>query len=139
MKVKRIEIQNFKGIVEANIDFNDDLNVFIGSNGAGKTTILEAIALNIFKFTSQFAPITSTLIRFLPENINYKANFCVIQLLTEIIKNREVSIIQTRGSFEPYTLLELKKINEQYKDFLPEFRLDLHPNKTTIPILKSVP
>lgn len=42
----RISINGFKGIKSTNhaIDLNDKLNLFVGVNGCGKTTILESIA-----------------------------------------------------------------------------------------------
>ncbi|MDM8537130.1 AAA family ATPase [Desulfobacterales bacterium HSG17] len=43
MKVKKIDIKNFKGIRKIQIDFHPRLNVFAGKNGSGKTTILNAL------------------------------------------------------------------------------------------------
>jgi len=43
MKVKSLYINKFKALKDFNIDFNDDINVLIGQNGVGKTTILEII------------------------------------------------------------------------------------------------
>lgn len=46
MKIKRIEIQNFKVFKNINIDFeSSDLVVFDGPNGFGKTSIYDAIEL----------------------------------------------------------------------------------------------
>lgn len=42
MKIKNINIQNFRSIDNLSIECND-LNIFIGNNGTGKTTIIEAI------------------------------------------------------------------------------------------------
>jgi len=42
--VHRISIRNFKGIQEAIIDFTK-LNVFVGENGTGKSTIIHALSL----------------------------------------------------------------------------------------------
>jgi predicted ATP-binding protein involved in virulence len=45
MKIKKIEIENFRGIREMTLELHPRLNVFAGKNGAGKSTVLEAIAL----------------------------------------------------------------------------------------------
>lgn len=46
MKLNRTQITNFRLFDHLNINFSDsNVNVFIGANGAGKTTILDAIAL----------------------------------------------------------------------------------------------
>ena len=43
MKIKSIEIRNFRNYEKLNINFNDNINIFIGNNGEGKTNILESI------------------------------------------------------------------------------------------------
>jgi len=40
-----IKIKNFKSIIDTSINCNEDYNVFIGANNAGKTTVFEAIHL----------------------------------------------------------------------------------------------
>lgn len=47
MRLQRLEIENFRGIREMRIDFHPQLNVFIGENGMGKTTILRALGKTI--------------------------------------------------------------------------------------------
>lgn len=43
--IKELVIHNFKGILNADIAFNKDRNVIVGNNGAGKSTIIEALSL----------------------------------------------------------------------------------------------
>lgn len=50
MQLKRIEIINFKGIVNSTFDFSDGFNIIIGDNGVGKTSILEAISVALGGF-----------------------------------------------------------------------------------------
>ena len=45
MKIKSIKLINYRGAVSLNIDFHRQLNVFIGVNGAGKSTILDSLAI----------------------------------------------------------------------------------------------
>jgi len=46
MKIKKITISNFRSYKDENIVSFNDLNVFVGKNDSGKSTILEA--LNVF-------------------------------------------------------------------------------------------
>lgn len=43
MKLKHLNILNYKNIAEASLDFADGVNCLIGNNGMGKTNILDAI------------------------------------------------------------------------------------------------
>lgn len=44
MKIKRIKIENLKSIESFEFTCNENINVFLGLNGAGKSTILQAIS-----------------------------------------------------------------------------------------------
>ena len=45
MKLKAIELKNFRNYEELKLDFHPNLNIFLGQNAQGKTNILEAIYL----------------------------------------------------------------------------------------------
>jgi predicted ATP-binding protein involved in virulence len=47
MKIKHIEIRNFRGIKHLKLDLLSNLNVFVGVNGSGKSTVLDAIVNSI--------------------------------------------------------------------------------------------
>ena len=45
MRVKELRIENYKIFKTINILFNDNVNIFVGENDSGKTTILEALSM----------------------------------------------------------------------------------------------
>lgn len=45
MRVKSIKLTNFKKFKDEHFEFNDDVNIFVGDNNAGKSTILEALEI----------------------------------------------------------------------------------------------
>ena len=45
MHVKAIKLINFKKFRDELLEFNDDVNIFVGDNNAGKSTILEALEI----------------------------------------------------------------------------------------------
>lgn len=45
MKVSSLVLTNFRGVKSLNLQFNERLHLFYGVNGAGKSTVLDAIAL----------------------------------------------------------------------------------------------
>ena len=45
MKIKKLRIINYKLFNDVIIEMNDDVNIFVGENDSGKTTILEALTM----------------------------------------------------------------------------------------------
>ncbi len=45
MRILKLYLQNFRGFCSVHLDFNHDVTVLVGINGAGKTSVLEAVAL----------------------------------------------------------------------------------------------
>lgn len=43
MIIKKLIIKNFKKFDRGDFDFNEDVNIFVGNNNAGKSTLLEAL------------------------------------------------------------------------------------------------
>ena len=47
MQIKKLKLENFRGIEKQEIELLPNMNVFVGINGAGKSTILDAIAISL--------------------------------------------------------------------------------------------
>lgn len=45
MSIKKLVIKNYKSIAMSVIELNDDINIFVGENDSGKSTILEAVSI----------------------------------------------------------------------------------------------
>ena len=43
--IKKLHIEGFKKFKEFDVEFNEHLNILVGENEAGKSTILEAIRI----------------------------------------------------------------------------------------------
>lgn len=50
MKLKNVNITNYRCFKEAGIDFDDHVTLIVGKNGTGKTAILDAVAVSISTF-----------------------------------------------------------------------------------------
>ena len=44
MKIKQLRMQSFRGITDLTLDFDPQLNVLIGNNGSGKSSILDCLS-----------------------------------------------------------------------------------------------
>ncbi|MDR3290544.1 MAG: SMC family ATPase [Methanobrevibacter sp.] len=49
MIIEKLTLKNFKSYLDTTVDFQQGINMVIGENGAGKSTILEAISFALFK------------------------------------------------------------------------------------------
>ena len=58
MYFERTEIQNFKGVEKMKLEFSSGVNLLIGNNGVGKTTVLEALALSMQNYFNRMNGIT---------------------------------------------------------------------------------
>lgn len=52
MRIDKIQIENFKNFEKLEVEFEKGVNLFVGSNGSGKTSILEAINVALGGFFS---------------------------------------------------------------------------------------
>lgn len=43
--IKKLLIKNFKSVKEVTIELNPKINIFVGENDSGKSTILEALSI----------------------------------------------------------------------------------------------
>lgn len=60
MRIQKLEIHNFRGFANANIEFpKSNVSVFIGTNGQGKSTVLDLIAIHLNLFVSRIAKSSS--------------------------------------------------------------------------------
>ncbi len=63
MKLERLLLHNFRCFRHLAIDFNDDLTVIVAENGAGKTAVLDAIAIGFGRYLTKLPGIAGIKIR----------------------------------------------------------------------------
>ena len=51
MRVKRLNLLNFRGVASLDLDFTQRTTAFAGVNGVGKSTILDALAIALSQLT----------------------------------------------------------------------------------------
>ena len=45
LKLNKLTLNNFMCVEHADLNFNDGVNLIVGNNGQGKSTVLQAVAL----------------------------------------------------------------------------------------------
>ncbi len=87
--MKSIEIKNFRNHIHTYIEFSDNLNLFIGGNAQGKTSILEAISY--LCLTKSFNASSDSYV------LNFNAKFFEVSGRFELENGREINV---RVNFE---------------------------------------
>jgi len=72
--VKSIKLINFKKFRDDLLEFNDDVNIFVGDNNAGKSTILEALEI-VLNYSHRGRPFSG---EFSPDLFNQDAVTCFL-------------------------------------------------------------
>ena len=81
MILNHITILNYKNIKEAELDFSPNINCFVGSNGEGKTNVLDAIYF--LSFTKSATNAVDS------QNVRHGEEFFMIQGLYDLNGNTE--------------------------------------------------
>lgn len=76
MHIEKLLIQNFRGLQEIALNFpQNNLAVLIGTNGAGKSSILDCIAIMLAQFIARLRNSKKLEMRFTENDININSNF----------------------------------------------------------------
>ncbi len=58
MRIEKIRLENFRCFEELEVAFREDYTLLVGVNGAGKSSILEAVSIALGSFISEFSGIS---------------------------------------------------------------------------------
>jgi DNA replication and repair protein RecF len=105
MYLKKISLFNYKNFSEANFDFDNKINCFVGKNGIGKTNVLDAI-FHLSYGKSYFNPLAI-------QNIKHGEEFFVIEGEFEIKQRAEIVICSLKKGQKKI----LKRNGKQYDKF----------------------
>ena len=137
MIVKKIEIENYKGFEKQEITFNDNLNVFIGANASGKTSILEAIVKCLYDLVIKVNPDLKEADRRLRPNhgeINYKKKH--LKIIGDIQPDN--SPLLSVGLYWGQMLTSWGSNGEEQDQLIDDFKKTL-TQPQTIPIIRYYP
>lgn len=87
MKVKSLNLLNFRGIKEMHVDFTQNKTAFVGINGAGKSTVLDALAIALSQLTWRLNSNPQKARPIALDDIHVEADFARIEVTVELRGN----------------------------------------------------
>lgn len=97
MKLERIHLHNFRCFSQLTVEFDPKLTVIIADNGAGKTAILDAIAIGFGRYLTKLPGITGRTIKHTDLHINESEQYASFMLLAWEARGRENEVIAWAG------------------------------------------
>lgn len=84
MKVKNLRLWSFRGIQELSVDFTQRTTAFVGINGVGKSTVLDALAIALSQLTWRINGNHQKARSISPDDIQLGADFARIEVTVEL-------------------------------------------------------
>jgi predicted ATP-binding protein involved in virulence len=84
MKVKNLKLFNFKGIQYLSVDFTQTTTAFVGVNGVGKSTVLDALAIALSQLTWRLVGHAQKARPISTDDIHQDADFARIEITLEL-------------------------------------------------------
>jgi predicted ATP-dependent endonuclease of OLD family len=145
--ISRLIVSNYKRFTELDVSFNADLNILVGDNESGKSTILECINLALnFKINGRFPQYEITPFLF-PKSVvtDYvtavRANPSapLPELFIELYFNDDASLAHLNGSMNSIReahngVKVVVRFDENYRTAYQTFATENHASISTIPI-----
>ena len=127
MKLIHLNLMNFRGIQELSVNFTERTTAFVGVNGVGKSTVLDAVAIALSLLIWRINGIPQKSRTVAIEDIRHGADFARIEVTIElrgqpvswsIAKNRKKGVYD-----DPLRNSDLDTLNAAVKDLTAEWEL----------------
>lgn len=94
MKIKEINIHNFRILRDAHVELKPNMNLFVGINGAGKSTILHALRILVSWFTARMISKSGKGLALSNDDISNGEDACRLEV--ELDNGRQWSLYKQR-------------------------------------------
>lgn len=120
MKIRHLTIENFRAIERLDFDCSGSVNAFIGDNGAGKSTVLDAIMLLYSWLNAKFSSSKGRGRNLRKEDVRIDSNYCYLSIEVEH-RGKTVHWSLLRGKAPSDTLVRRTNL-EQLDSFIQHIR-----------------
>lgn len=137
MYVAQLELENFRGIPNLVLDFQKQTNILVGNNGAGKSSILDCLAILLSRMTWRICSTTGTGRFFVDIDITNGISECVTKITLKIKDDYlKWKVTKARRGRKKQTITNL----EQVKKIAETIHLQLEDNpNSNVPLAVYYP
>jgi len=135
MKIKEIEIKDFRGINDVKLTLSENLNVFVGVNGSGKTTVLDAIVTSLSWLVNRIERESSSGRPITESSIKNGASFSNIEITVQENETEFKWKLSRMAKGETYT----EKSDFLQASGLASYFQETFRTKSTLPVIVYYP
>ena len=87
MRIKSLQVVNLRAFEQAEFEFMPGMNLLVGVNGVGKTTVLDSLRICLSKILLNITILSGRKIPFVDEDIRVQSNFMTVNCTFELQDN----------------------------------------------------
>lgn len=121
MRIKKLILTNFRGLKQAEFEFQPGMNVVIGINGAGKSSVLDAIRIGFSQILPRIGMSSAKSMPFLVDDIKIGREYLNVQIEFEVNRYSQTDTSSTqdfvyiaRKNALEYKTLQSQQDSEQH-------------------------
>jgi predicted ATP-dependent endonuclease of OLD family len=96
MKIKSIHIENFRGLVDEFVEFNDSMTVLAGGNGGGKSSLLEAVSIMLSWLPVELSNYTSSPLRIKTSDITFGKKYSRLTMTLSSRRSKDIRLVLSK-------------------------------------------
>ncbi|MFT6909014.1 MAG: putative ATP-binding protein involved in virulence [Oleiphilaceae bacterium] len=139
MFVESLKLQNFKGISEVKLDFDPNINLIVGINGVGKSSVLDALRILLTSLTSRVEGLHQKTLRFNDDYIKNDNDSLLADIRLRLPNQKIADWSITRYRKGSTSEIEQSSDHKSLNDFISPLRERLDREKILGHYRASVP
>jgi predicted ATP-binding protein involved in virulence len=139
MFVESLKLQNFKGISEVKLDFDPNVNLIVGINGVGKSSVLDALRILLTSLTSRVEGLHQKTRRFNNDYIKNDKDSLLADIRLRLPNQKIADWSITRYRKGSTSEIEQSSDHESLNDFISPLRERLERERILGHYRASVP
>ncbi|MFH1919546.1 MAG: AAA family ATPase, partial [Planctomycetota bacterium] len=125
MKVRKLMLNEFRGIARMELEFHERVNVLVGKNGAGKSAILDCLAILLSRLIGRIRSTTGTGRFFGDYDITNGQKETENEISVEIDgQSASWAVTKTRRGLKKQTITNLKQLKEIVQEIHTAYESD---------------